>query len=121
MELVSQAELSALEDIVVAGMKTDVAVLRLQTIEVSDGDDYRGWVETETTTGWLWEPPDYPTGGDVGGVIGAATDHRLFLRSGIEATPGDRIGVDGVLYEILNTNQSNTFQVMLRLALRRVE
>lgn len=121
MELISQAELGALEDIVVAGMKTDVSVLRMETIEVEDGDDFRGWVEEASTTGWLWEPPDFPTGGDVGGVVGSAEEHRLFLRRAIEAGPGDRIGVEGVLYEVVNTNRSNTFQVMLRLALRRVE
>lgn len=120
-QLVSPAELEALEEIVVAGMSTPITILSLQEIEVPDGDYAREWVETADTTGWLWEPPDFPTGGNVGGVVGTAHEFRLFLRTEIEVDIGDRIGAHGVLYEVLNTNERNTFQTMLRLSLRRVE
>lgn len=120
-QLISPRELEALEKVVIAGMSTPTAILSYQAIANPDGDDRREWIQTDTTTGWLWEPPDFPTGGNVGGVVGVANEFRLFLRKEIEVEVGDRIGVEGVLYEVLNTNQSNTFQTMLRLSLRRVE
>ena len=121
MSLISSAEMEALAETVIAGMDTPISVLSYQTITVPDGDDRREWVETATTTGWLWEPPDFPTGGNVGGVVGTAHEFRLFLRKEIEVEIGDRIGVEGVIYEVLNTNESNTFQPMLRVSLRRTE
>jgi hypothetical protein len=121
MPLVTESQMAALEDLVITGMTTPIAVLSLQTIEVEDGDDFRGWVQTADTDGWIWEPPDYPAGGVVGRVIGNAHEFRLYLRRRIDVQIGDRIGADGVVYEVLNTNDANTYQPMLRVALRRVD
>lgn len=119
--LVSEAELNALAEVVERGMKTPVSVLRYVEIERPDDDPLREWGTIATTVGWLWEPPEFPTGGDVGGVTGQANAHLLRLPRGTDARTGDRIGVDGDIFEVLDDNSSDTYQTYLRLSLRRLE
>jgi hypothetical protein len=119
--LVSDAELAALGEIVEQGMQTPVTVLRMTEVTREDSDPQRVWTEILETKGWLWEPPEFPTGGDVGGVAGTANAHLLRLPLGTDAHTGDRIGVNGDLFEVLDDNSSDTYQTYLRLALRRVE
>jgi hypothetical protein len=119
--LVSDAELAALGEVVELGMQTPVSLLRYELVARGDDDPQRVWTETATTVGWLWEPPEFPSGGDVGGVVGTSNAHLLRLPLGTDARAGDRIGVDGDLFEVLDDNSSDTYQTYLRLSLRRVE
>lgn len=119
--LVSDAELAALGEVVERGMQTPVTVLRYSNVAREDDDPLRVWAEIADVMGWLWEPPEMPTGGDVGGVIGQANAHLLRLPRGTDCRTGDRIGVTGDIYEVLDDNSSDTYQTYLRLSLRRVE
>ena len=119
--LVSDAELDALAEVVERGMTTPVSVLRYVTIERQDDDSLQQWGTIAVTTGWLWEPPEFPSGGDVGGVTGQANAHLLRLPRGTDARTGDRIGVNGEMYEVLDDNRADTYQTYLRLSLRRLE
>jgi len=119
--LVSDAELDALAEVVETGMVTAVSILRFVTIEREDDDSLQQWGTIAVTRGWLWEPPEFPTGGDVGGIAGTANAHLLRLPRGTDAHTGDRIGVEGDVYEVLDDNSSDTYQTYLRLSLRRLE
>ena len=119
--LVSDAELRALGEVVELGMTTPVVVQRYESIERGDDDPQRVWTDIVYVDGWLWEPPEMPTGGDIGGVTGTANAHLLRLPLGTDARTGDRIGVDGDIFEVLDDNSSDTYQTYLRLSLRRVE
>lgn len=121
MALVSESEIAALGEWVELGMTTPVSILTWEMVERDDSDSQNVWMETVSTLGWLWEPPDFPTGNDVGGVVGTAQDFRLYLKREVSVRPGDRVGVEGALYEVLNSNDANTFRPMTRVALRRVE
>ena len=119
--LVPTAALEHMAKLVERGMTTPVSILRNTPVARGDHDSQNVWAEIEDTMGWLWEPPEMPTGGDVGGVIGTANAHLLRLPRGTDCRVGDRIGVEGDLYEVLDDNSSDTYQTYLRLALRRVE
>lgn len=121
MDLISPTEMEALRRIPLQGMTTPVSILKRQTIARDGADDQTVWVETETLNGWVWEVPDYPMGGEMGGVIGDAPAFRVYLPVGTDVDPGDQIGVDGVLYNVMNTNVANTYMPMLRVAVRRLE
>ena len=120
-ELITASELGALREVVETGMQTDVAILSLETVETTDGDDTTVWVEIASVKGWLWEPVDYPRGGVVGGVRGEAHEFRLYVPIGTDLHVGDRIGVTDDIYNVTNTNASNTYQTELRASLRRLE
>lgn len=120
-ELITSSELGALREVVELGMQTEVSVLSLTDVEVDDGDTQQVWAETASVKGWLWEPVDYPRGGVVGGVRGEAHEFRLYLPIGTDLHVGDRVGVEGEIYNVVNTNASNTYQTELRASLRRLE
>jgi len=119
--LVPVAALNHMAKLVERGMTTEVSILRNEPVARGDDDPRKVWVELQTTKGWLWEPPEMPTGGDIGGVVGTANAHLLRLPRGTDCRTGDRIGVEGDLYEVLDDNSSDTYQTYLRLSLRRVE
>lgn len=121
MDLISPSEMEALRRIPLMGMQTPVSILKYSAIQRDGADDQMVWLETETVNGWIWEPPDYPAGGVVGGVIADAPSFRVYLPVGVSVDVGDRIGADGVIYNVMNTNIANTFMPMLRLAVRRAE
>lgn len=121
MELISPSEVDALGEYVEAGMQTPVSILSLTSIPVEDGDDQRVWATTANTMGWIFEPPDYPRGGQIGGVVGSAQEFRMYINRDIAVALGDRVGADGAIYEVLNSNDANTYRPMTRLSLRRAE
>lgn len=119
--LISASEMEAIRKIPLQGMTTPVSILKLSTVTRDGADDLQVWATSESLLGWIWEPPDYPTGNVVGGVIGSSQEFRVYLPVGVDVEPGDRIGVAGLIYNVLNTNTANTYMPMLRLAVRRLE
>lgn len=120
-ELITAAQMAAIREIPLAGMQTPVSILRLTSTANPDGDDTQVWAETESTIGWIYEPLDYPKGDAVGGIQGVANEFRAYLPVETEVEAGDRLGVDGEIYNVVNTNDADTYQPMRRAALRKVE
>ena len=119
--LISAAEMEAIREVPLAGMATPCSILSLEPVPVADGDDRNEWVETASTVCWIWEPLGYPRGGEVGGVQGIAHEFRAYLPIDTDLEVGDRLGVDGEIYNVVNTNAGDTYRPMLRAALRKVE
>lgn len=119
--LISEAQMEAIRGIPLAGMQTPVSILTLTTVSRPDADDQEVWAETDSVLGWIYEPLDYPKGDSVGGIQGIANEFRAYLPVGTLVEAGDRIGVDGQIYNVVNTNEADTYQPMLRAAMRRIE
>lgn len=119
-ELISAAEMDAIREVPMMGMQTVVSVLRLELVGISDGDDQQVWTEAQTVKGWIYEPLDYPRGNTTGGVQGTAQEYRAYLPVETDLSPGDRLGVEGVIYNVTDTNDGDTYRPMLRVALRKV-
>ena len=120
-ELITAAQMEAIREIPLSGMQTPVSILRLEAVERPDGDDQQVWVEIESTMGWIYEPLDYPHGGAVGGVQAIAHEFRVYLPVETDIVPGDHLGADGQIFNVVNTNDADTYRPMLRAALVRAE
>lgn len=120
-ELVTTSELEALREVVELGMQTTISILREESIPVEDGDDQQVWATEEITKGWIFEPPAFSRGNVIGGVQGEVHEFRLFAPMGTDIQVGDRIGVEGQIFNVTDTNDTNTYQTELRASLRKVE
>ena len=120
-ELITTAQMEAIREIPLSGMQTPVSILRLESVANPDGDDTQVWAEIESTVGWIYEPLDYPKGDSVGGIQGVANEFRAYLPVDADIVVGDKLGVDGGLYSVVNVNDADTYRPMTRVALRKVE
>lgn len=119
--LISASEMEALRRIPLQGMTTPISILKRSTIERDGADPQTVWAVSEIINGWVWEVPEYTRGNTVGGVVGEAAAFRVYLPVGVDVEPGDQLGLDGLIYNVLNTNVANTYMPMLRVVVRRLE
>lgn len=121
--LVSDAEMSALQEIAEIGM-ADTCTILTQTNETGglEGDtDYEYTESSVTVKCWLWETLASDNAEITGGVEAITTAYRLFLPVGTPIENGDRVVVKGETYTVLATNAENTYRPVLRVSLRRAE
>ena len=122
MTLLSDTELAGLEEVAELGMQTEVSVLRNMPVERPDYDDINAWVTIAITTAMLYSPANSnPRASVAGGVIGDPETMTALLRKEIDAEPGDQLGVDGELFNIVGSNKFDTYSAALILSLRRFE
>jgi len=123
MPLITDAELSALQEIAEEGMVDTCAILTRTPVAAGlEGDSEQTFEESSVTVKcWLWELPVSPQGGTIGGIEAIETAYRLYLPVGTPVDNGDRILIKGHEYTVLASTDEQTYQPVLRLSLRRAE
>lgn len=119
--LLSSSELGALREVAELGMIDDVGIYRRSAGGGLEGDDDIDYGLSITVKGWLWEPPLTGQGDIVGGIEAINTAYRLYLPVGTPISNGDRVFVNGGMFEVVGTNAENTYRPVLRCSLRRAE
>lgn len=122
MTLVDDAMLDALAETAELGMVSDVLVYR-KTDAVNDFSDDGESYPTDpdvTTKGWLRLQPDYDLTVDRG-VLQHTEDARLFIPRSIPLHRGDKVVVGDENFFVVDSNNNNTYRVLTRAALRRLD
>lgn len=120
--LVSAAELTALAETAERGMQTEVRIFH-KTDGVNDfSDDEAGYADDpdETVDGWLRIQPDFDLS-DQFAALQHVEDGRLFLPRETSVARGDKVVIGGENFYVVDANTNNTFRVLTRVSLRRMD
>jgi len=121
-KLVSDSQMVQLRSVAELGMQSTVVIYKRTFNDTNPYSDDEVVATTATTTvkGWLRTVPV----GDltsIDGQIAVATSHRLFVPVGTDIASNDRVSVDGIMYTVQETTVTNTWRVLIRCQLERVE
>jgi hypothetical protein len=122
MTLVSNSQLTALRKVAELGMQSTVVITK-QTFNDTNpySDDEVLASETTTTVkGWLRTTPV----GDIDNISGmqaVLSSFRLFVPVGTDIAPRDKVNVDGIDYTVQDATVENTWKVLIRCQLERIE
>lgn len=119
MPLVSDSQLAALRSVAYKGLETEVSILRATQIENAYGSEEE-WVTLSTTMGWIREMSVSPAGREIS-FVGTTGLFRLDLEVDTDIEPGDRVGIDGVIFSVNDTNSDNTIRIFAKAIMRRIE
>ena len=119
MPLVSTTQLTAIRNIAYRGLDTPVTIQR-KTVSEGDFGGVETWNTVTTTNGWLREMTTTKPFG-IASLLQTVGTFRLHLAVGTDIQPGDRAVVNGVEFEVNDTNADNTLQVFTTAILRRTE
>lgn len=73
-----------------------------------------------TVLGWVRSRPNVDLDEDLAALINEEQT-RLFVPVGTVLEKGDRVVIAGDAYNVIDTNAQNTWRVLLRCSLRRIE
>jgi len=115
--------MQALSKVVEEGMITDVTIVNHTTADNPFSDDeyvQETVSQRQTVKGWLREVPA-GTIDVVSGVMASVGIYRLFLPIGTQIQNGDRVIVNNEQYVVEDTNDDTSYQVTLKVSLKRAE
>ena len=121
MPLVSASQMSALQAVAETGFITPVTLRKRVFSENVYGDEQtESFPVSGSAMGWLRSMPAGVLD-VISGAAGDVADFRLFLPVGTDISNGDRVEIDGRQFIVQDTAKESTYQVLLRVFLRRVE
>ncbi len=119
MGLVSESQLNALRVVAYQGLETEMTILRAEQVE-NDFGSQEAWVDMGSHLGWIREMSTSKVG-EIAGFLGTTGTFRVHMEVDVDLRPGDRIGIDGLLFDVSDTNSDNTIRVWITAICRRVE
>lgn len=132
MKLLSDAQLTAIQNVAKRGMQTDVTIFRRSSttgLEVTD-DPYGSSVsyaelpetatQTSTVKGML-HSVTVPTMDVNEGQLVTVNTFRLWVPVGTDIRPGDQVEITGNTYTVIDTTADQTWPPFLECSLRRSE
>jgi hypothetical protein len=120
-ELVSAGEIESLRGYALSGMQTEVQIFHKTSVANDYSDDAETFpIDPDITImGWLRTVPDQRLVEDFS-ALEHPEEGRLFLPVGTQLSRGDKVLIAGVAWSVIDTNEGNTYQVVLRVALTKV-
>ena len=121
--LISSAEIASLAEIAESAMLTlDIQIFHKVDVENSFSDDGETYPDDpdETVQGWLRVQPDFDLT-DAFAVLQHIEDGRLFVPRTATMDRGDKVVVNGEAYSVVDVNTNNTYRVLTRASLRRMD
>lgn len=120
--LVSASQMNALRSVAELGMQSTVIITRHTYDDTNPYTDDEVVITTTTKTvkGWLRSTPV----GDINNVNGqqaVVPNSRLFVPVGTDIRPRDTVTIDGNDYTVQDATTENTWKVLIRAQLERVE
>lgn len=119
MPLVSESQLAALRAVAYQGLETEVTILRSAQVENIYGSE-EAWVDQGSTLGWIREMSTSKVG-IMSGFLATTGTFRLHVAVDVDLEPGDRVGIDGVIFNVSDTNSDNTIRVWTTAIMRRIQ
>lgn len=122
MTLVDADMLDALAETAELGMASTVEIYRKADAINDFSDDAESYPEDpdETVAGWLRVQPDHDLTVERGAVV-HSEEARLFVPRAVTLSRGDKIVVSGEAFYVVDVNTHNTYRVLTRAALRRLD
>lgn len=119
---ISDTELSSLQDLMLGFLQADVEIYSKTDSENPYSDSGWGYPASPSMVvkGWLRKMPDYQLTDDFA-AFQHVDDARLFLPLGTPIERGDKVVVAGDAFSVIDANDKNTWQVTLRVSLRRMD
>lgn len=118
MPLVSSSQMAALRAVAYQGLDTEISILRSTQMETDFGSE-PVWATTDVTVGWVKEMSTSKVA-EIAGYLGTSSMFRLDAPVEADIRPGDRIGIEGVIFDVNDTNSDNTLRVFCKATMRRV-
>lgn len=122
MTLVDADMLDALAETAELGMTSTVEIYRKTDAINAFSDDSETYPDdpNETVDGWLRVQPDHDLTVERGAVV-HSEEARLFVPRATTLSRGDKVVVGGESYYVVDANTNNTYRVLTRAALRRLD
>lgn len=119
--LLSDAQMLALQEVALLGMKTPITIQRKATTDTVYGDlDEVTYATVATAKGWFYSTPTAVRDIDTGSVVTANT-YRLYLPIGTNIRDGDQVVVGSEIYTVSDTTKESTWTALLNCSLRKRE
>jgi len=119
---ITDTEMASLQGLMLDFLQADVEIYSKSDAENPYSDS--GWSYPATPSvvvkGWLRKMPDYQLTDDFA-AFQHIDDARLFLPIGTPIERGDKVVVAGDAFTVVDANDHNTWQVTLRVSLRRMD
>lgn len=122
MTLVDEEMLDALAETAELGMASTVAIYHKVDAENAFTDDAETYPTSpdETVAGWLRVQPDHDLTVERGAVV-HSEEARLFVPRAVTLSRGDKVVISGEAFFVVDANTHNTYRVLTRAALRRLD
>lgn len=117
---VTDAQIAQLRQIANAGLFRAFNILRKTRVENVYGTE-DVWDVVATGMGWLRNMNKPRTGEQVGHIEGAEATYRFHCEHGTDLRVGDRVSMEGKLYEVSDTNADNSVQIYASGVLRLIQ
>jgi hypothetical protein len=119
--LITASQVKSMRKTVERAFNTDVQIWKRTISDNAYEDDAtETFTWKETVKGWLYSTPS-PSATVQGGVIATLNLYRLFVSVGTDIDPGDRLKMNSVFFQVIDTIEESTWLPLLRCSLRRVE
>ena len=119
--LLSDAQMAALQEVALLGMKTPITIQRKVTSDTDYGDlENVSYSTVASVKGWFYSTPTPTRDVDTGSVVTANT-YRLFVPIGTNVRDGDQILVGSEIYTVSDTTKESTWTALLTCSLRKRE
>lgn len=121
MSLLRESNLVALRRMTKKLMKTRVAIYKFTAVDNDYSDEgSESFTYSTTVDGWLRSMPS--DGVDVAyGQTSVHATHRLFVPVGTDIAAFDKVIIAGKAYKVIDTGAESTYQVLIRVSLRKSE
>lgn len=117
---ITDAQLGQLRAVANMGLFRPFSILRKTRVEndFGFGDE---WSEVGTGLGWLRMMNKPHTGEQLGHIEGAEAVYRLHSEVGTDIREGDRISMEGNLYEVHDVNTDDSVKIYTTALLRALQ
>lgn len=119
MPLISTEQMDALRAVAYQGLDTPISILRETQMETDFGSE-AVWATVGESVGWIKEMSTSKVA-EIAGYLGTTGMFRLDAPVDADIRPGDRIGIEGNMFNVNDTNSDNTIRVFCKATMRRVE
>jgi len=120
MSLLSASELGAIRAVAESGMIETAAILTRSVIETDDGQESVWATSGLDVPCWVYEvTPVSKTLGALAGVVDLVEIFSIRVKAGTEVHSGDRVAVNGQIFDVQHTSDESTYEPWLDLACRK--
>ena len=126
--MITSADLAAFRDLA-KDFFTTVSIEIYSSSDKTDAPSAHTWDDsiktypttpTATVDGWVRSRPNADVDEDEAAIINEE-ETRLFVEVGTAIEKGDKVVFGGKSFSVIDTNADNTYLILLRVSLRRVE